>query len=267
MLDDLYALLRADAEGLQREFAKASISGRGTPQEVADFREHALQAFVKRFFPFPHRVTKGKIRDSHGELSDSIDCVLCAPNHPYTIDSNEKFQLILAEGVDAAIEVKPDLASLEDLRRGLEQGLTVKALRRATEPTLDRIPWMVERAKRVPFAIFAMQCKREPMDTGREIVSFYRERGIAPLEQADFIAVNGVGIFANYLDATQCHWNFPSPPAEKTGWFFEQWELNTLAGLLQHLHGVAHAEIKMQKDILPFYLMPTAVRSVKRIEH
>lgn len=264
-LDDLYAFLGEEAGALEREFVKASISGRGTPQEVADFRESALQAFIRRFFPFPHQVTKGKIRDSFGKISDSIDCVLCAPNHPYTVDANKKFQLIFAEGVDVAIEVKPDLASHEELVRGLEQGLTVKELQRSTTPTLDRIPWMEERARRVPFAIFAMRCKKDPIDTGREIVAFYRENKTPPQQQADFVAVNAVGIFAKYLDAAQCHWQFSEPPTEETGWFFEAWEQNTLGGFLFHLHNVAHAQIKMQREFMPSYLMPIGVRFVERI--
>ena len=100
-MDDIYALLREDAVQLESKFRKASIEGRGTSQEVADFREHALQEFIERFFPFPHRVTKGKIRDSFGGLSCSVDCVICAPNHPYTIDSQKKFTLLFAEGVEA----------------------------------------------------------------------------------------------------------------------------------------------------------------------
>jgi len=265
-LDDLYAFLREEAATLEREFKKASISGRGTPQEVADFREHAVEEFVGRFFPFPHRVTKGKIRDSYGAISDSIDCVICNPNHPHTIDSHGKFQLIFAEGVDAAIEVKPDISNNDELLRGLQQGLTVKALKRTTEPLLERIPWMVERAHRVPYVILAMRCKKDPMDTGKEIVRFYKEHGTPPLHQADFIAVNNVGLFNNCIDASQYRWNKLPGDANKTGWFYEEWAEETLGGFLWLLQLVAHASIKMQNDILPSYLMPKAIHRVEKIE-
>jgi hypothetical protein len=263
-MDELFAYVREDAIALESKFRKSSISGAGTAQEVADFREHALQDFVRRFFPFPHQITKGKIRDSYGAISDSVDCVVCNPNHPHTIDSNGKFQLLFAEGIDAAIEVKPDIAAHAELVRGLEQGLSVKALKRASEPTLTRMPWFVERSKRVPFVVFAMRCKADPLDTGKEIVQFYKERGTPPVQQADFVAVNNVGIFANFIDASMCPWN--ELKGERTGWFFEKWGLDSLGGFLQHLQGVAHAAIKMQDDVLPRYLKHRGLPLVCRIE-
>ena len=263
-MDDLYQLLREDGIELEAKFRKASIEGIGTSQEVADFREHAVQDFVARFFPYPHRITKGKLRDSFGAISDSIDCIVCNPNHPYTVDSHGKFRLLLAEGIDVAIEVKPDIASSAELNRGLEQGLSVKALKRANPPTLMRGGWEYERAFHVPFVIFAMRCKVNPLDTAKEILQFYASRRVPPLQQADFIVVNGVGIFMNFLDDSMYCWgNAPTLP-EKTGWFFEQWADDTLAGFVWRVQLVAHAAIKMQDDVLPRYLAPKGIRSVTR---
>lgn len=268
-MDELYALIREDAIELESRFRKASIEGKGTSQEVADFRENAVQDFVSRYFPFPHRVTKGKIRDSFGAISDSIDCVVCNPNHPYTIDSRGKFSLLFAEGIDAAIEVKPDIQSSTELIRGLNQGLSVKNLLRANQPTITRIPWVVERSRRVPFVIFAMQCKSDPMETGREIAGFYRSRGTPLVQQADFIAVNNVGIFSNVPDPSVFGWNTQIPEAEQTGWFFEEWRSNSLAGFVWRLQCLAHASIKMDEDVLPRYLAPngvtTGVHSIRKI--
>jgi len=268
-MEDLYALLREDATELEAKFRKASIEGKGTSQEVADFREHAVQGFVERFFPFPHRITKGKIRDSFGSISDSVDCIICNPNHPYTIDGRGKFTLLFAEGIDAAIEVKPDIGANAELVRGLAQGISVKNLLRTSEPTLMRTPWVVERARRVPFVIFAMRCKTDPIDTGREIADFYRERGTPPLQQADFIVVNNVGIFANYVDPSMYGWETQEQPETTSGWFFEEWRANTLAGFVWRLQLLAHASIKLQDDVLPRYLHPkggtTGVLSVRRV--
>ena len=261
--DDLYALLREDSSELESRFRRASIQGRGTSQEIADFRENALQSFVSRFFPFPHRITKGKIRDSFGSLSDSIDCIICNPNHPYTVDAQQKFTLLFAEGIDAAIEVKPDIAQSSELKRALQQGLSVKALLRTSQPTLMLMPWNVDRSKRVPFGVFAMSCKSDPMQTGAEIIDFYRAQGTPPVQQADFFAVNKVGIFANYIDASLNPWNIVGQ--EKSGWFFEEWKEDTLAGFLWHLQTVAHATIKMQDDVLPKYLAPKGLYSVEKL--
>lgn len=264
-MDELFDLLREDGIELESRFRKASIQGKGTSQEIADFREHAIQDFVARFFPYPHRVTKGKIRDSFGAIADSVDCIICNPNHPYTVDSHGKFRLLFAEGVDVAIEVKPDIAATAELLRGLEQGLSVKALKRANAPTLIRMPWHVEHAHRVPFVIFSMRCKADPMATGKEIASFYAAKGTLPTQQADFIVVNNIGIFVNFIDASMYCWGNKDSVPDRTGWFFEEWAENSLAGFVWRLQGLPHASIKMQEDVLPRYLTPKGIRSVRKV--
>ena len=61
MNNELIELLRYEGPELSRESEKASISGRGTSQEVADFRENSLREFVGRYFPLPYRLAKGNI--------------------------------------------------------------------------------------------------------------------------------------------------------------------------------------------------------------
>lgn len=256
-MSDLYALLREEALQLSSEFRKASIQGRGTPQEVAEFRENAVQAFLARYFPFPHRIAKGKVRDSFGNIAASIDCVLCAPNHPYTVSARDKFSLLLAEGVDSVVEVKPNIADKAELHRALEQGLTVKRLRRATTSLLHEHHPLSEWAKRVPFGVFAMQCKASPIETGFEILEYYAVRGVDPIDQADFIVVNDVCVFSNFVDISLNPWNTAGFP-NQFGWFYEGWGKDSLVGFLLRLHRVAHAGMKLQDDVLPRYLNPSA---------
>jgi len=86
-----------------------------------------LADFIKKYFPFPFRLAKGQIIDSFGKESASIDCILLNPNHPYTTNSNEKhFSAILSDGVDVAIELKPDLNSEKEIHRSLKQIKSVK---------------------------------------------------------------------------------------------------------------------------------------------
>jgi hypothetical protein len=256
-MDDIYDLLREEALQLNSEFRKASIQGRGTSQEVAEFRENALQAFIGRYFPFPHRIAKGKVRDSFGNIAASIDCVICAPNHPYTVSARDKFSLLLAEGVDSVIEVKPNIADRAELYRALEQGLSVKKLRRVTTSMLHEYGILGDWAKRVPFGVFAMQCKAAPIETGFEILEFYETRGVDPLDQADFIVVNDVCVFSNFVDRSLNPWKVAEAGfANHQGWFYEGWGQDSLVGLLLRLHRVAHAALKMQEDVLPRYLTP-----------
>jgi uncharacterized protein YerC len=256
-MNDLYNLLREDALQLFSEFRKASIQGKGTSQEVAEFRENAVQTFLARYFPFPHRIAKGKVRDSFGNIAASIDCVVCAPNHPYTVSARDKFSLLLAEGVDSVVEVKPNIADKAELHRALEQGLTVKKLRRTTTSLLHEGHPMSEWAKRVPFGVFSMQCKASPIETGFEILEFYLDRGIDPVDQADFVVVNDVCVFSNFVDQSLNCWNTAGFP-NQVGWFYEGWGKDTLVGFLLRLHRVAHAGMKLQDDVLPRYLTPPA---------
>ncbi|MWV18349.1 hypothetical protein F3I16_20110 [Pseudomonas sp. L-22-4S-12] len=264
-MNDLYELLREEALQLSSEFRKASIQGKGTSQEIAEFRENAVQTFLARYFPFPHRIAKGKVRDSFGNIAASIDCVICAPNHPYTVSARDKFSLLLAEGVDSVVEVKPNIADKAELHRALEQGLTVKKLRRTTTSLPNEYHPLSEWAKRVPFGVFSMQCKASPIETGFEILEFYSERNIDPIDQADFVVVNDVCVFSNFIDQSLNSWNTAGFP-NQTGWFYEGWGKDSLVGFLLRLHGVAHAGMKLQEDVLPRYLTPQAEARFKVVD-
>lgn len=48
-MEDLLQLIKADAEELEIQFRRASVQGRGTPQEISDFRENAVQSFLSNY--------------------------------------------------------------------------------------------------------------------------------------------------------------------------------------------------------------------------
>jgi hypothetical protein len=56
-------------------------------------------------------------------------------------------------------------------------------------------------------------------------------------EQADFVVVNNVGIFVNFIDAAMYCWRNKESVPEPTGWFFEEWAENSLAGFVWRLQG------------------------------
>ena len=103
--------------------------------------------------------------------------------------------------------------------------------------------------------VFSMRCKAAPIETGFEVLEFYADRGIPPIDQADFIVVNDVCVFSNYVDRSLNMWKMPDFP-NQTGWFYEGWRQDSLAGFLLRLHQVAHAGVKVQEDVLPRYLKP-----------
>lgn len=189
-MNKLIELLRTESKEIAASFEKASIEGEGTPQEVADRREEVVKRFLEKYFPFPFRIVKGNIIDSHGNRSNSIDCIVLGPSHPYTVDPvNGKASVILADGVDFAIEVKPDLAQITELQRGLEQLRSVKRLRRVRTGLASK-PEEIERAKQIPGFIFSDTTYVNIKTLITNIVDYYVDNAVPKSEQFDLIVVN-----------------------------------------------------------------------------
>ena len=252
-METLNQIFEREARILREEFAQASHLGRGTPQEISDFRENAFRDFVARFFPHPYRITKGKIRDSFSDSpSLSIDCIVVNPQHPNLLDSQGKFQLLLADGVDHAIEVKPDISVAEELHRGLKQGVSVKRLTRFHCNLLVRGDDK-EFAKKVPFLIYTHKSK-SPLETCEHVVQWYSENETPLIEQLDFIVINDVGIIENVQqNASESILGDISPPIER-GWYFRPWGDLTLGGLLFALHNAYSSQPDLAFPVIQPYL-------------
>lgn len=99
-------------------------------KKTGDAKELSVKQFIESFFPQSFQVQKGLIY-SFDDNSQEIDCVLIAPNHPRLVTPVR--DIILAEGVHAAIEVKPDISTLtetSEFHRALKQVASVKKLKR-----------------------------------------------------------------------------------------------------------------------------------------
>lgn len=269
ILDKLIEILKDEAESLSKEFKKASILGQGTSQEIADYREHAFQSFISRFFPNPYRVVKGKIHDSYGNgPSASIDCVLVNPEHPHLIDTHQKFQLLLADGVDLAIEVKPDLSKADELARALKQAVSVKKLRRVKGPFLllrNKPDHVIEASRQIPFFLFTQKVKSNVIDTVHEIMSWYADNSIPTESQLDAIAIQDIGLL-NYIKHPDFYYyGWEVPEHEKTGWFLESWGEAMLGGFLLRMEMSFHAVAKLQESVLRRYLKILQIPHISRI--
>lgn len=233
-MNKLIEILKAEGRLITEEFKLASEQGEGTPQEVADFREHAVQSFIKRFLPQSHIVSKGKITDLDGNQSDSIDCLILNPAHPNIVDPQGKFRLIFSDGCDAAIEVKPNLARTDELHRSLRQGQSVKNVKRSQTPILlaySSPPHIIEHSQRIPFYVFTLKAFK-PTEMLREITSYYAKNSIPLEEQLDAIIINGVGLLKNIKHAELNVYGAMPPIGKNTGWYFETWGEATPIGLL-----------------------------------
>lgn len=79
---------------------------------TSDAKEITVNQFVSSYLPAEYQVKgQSKIYSENNE-TNNIDCVILAPNHPRLI--TPKREVLLAEGVFAAIEVKPDISTLTE---------------------------------------------------------------------------------------------------------------------------------------------------------
>lgn len=251
--NDLVKLIRIEADEINAAFDKASIEGRGTPQEVSDRRELALTLFLQKFYPFPYRIVKGNILDSFDTRSASIDAIVLNPIHPLTTKvGTDKCSLIIADGVDAAIELKPNLIGNE-LDRSLEQGLTVKTLKRRESPYLLHSNYSQEQldnSKLIPFFIFSINSYSNIEDLITRIVGFYVEKQTPPEKQFDFICVNKKFLIINYRK------NYFFTHAQGfEGIAIAHYKEDTLAAFLLWLNRLHGAQAGISTPILQHYLI------------
>ncbi|MFJ5621998.1 DUF6602 domain-containing protein [Peribacillus loiseleuriae] len=256
-------VLKLEASEIQNRFLRSSIEGKGTSQEVSDFREHAVQDFVRRYYPFPYQISKGGIYDSYGNRSDSIDCLILHPNHPHTINSHGKHSLIVADGVDAAIEVKPSLASKKELERALIQGISVKKLRRRIDTLLlENRQHVLNLSKQIPYFIFSLEAKKDVKGTINEIKTFYAENQTAVIDQLDVVVILNKGLIVNYKYADLYPWKSNFTNEQKAGWLFEEWGENSLAGFLYNLDRSFGASANITESYLKYYLLSQLYNSI-----
>jgi len=237
-LNQLWEVLKRESGDIIREFELASTQGQGTSQEVADFRENAVQSFLSRFYPVSHVISKGKITDLGGNQSNSIDCLILNPEHPNLIDSKGKFRLIFSDGCDAAIEVKPDIARVDELFRGLEQGVSVKKVKRSGSSILllRKIPGhIIEHSHYIPFFIFSIKAF-EPRKLYEKIAQYYTENKTPIEHQIDSVCILNSGILRNVKHKElNSYYGAEFPIGQNSGWYFEKWDELALIGLLAHV--------------------------------
>lgn len=233
------------------DFNTASNLGSGTPQEIADYRENHVQAFLKRYFPATSIVSKGKITDLEGNQSDSIDCLILSPSHPNLIDSRGKFQIIFSDACDFAIEVK-DLNSSKEIKRGLKQCISVKKLLRSKSSILrkDKIPdYIVNHSKYIPFYLFCTK-SIEIKNLAKTIVNYYLENETPIEHQIDGIIILDKGILLNIKHDELNFYPKDSTVGRVKGWFFEKWADSTLIGFLLRIEYSYKSSVSISESII-----------------
>jgi hypothetical protein len=269
-MEKLVDILKGEAVTITADFKQASILGAGTPQEVSDFRENAFRKFLKRFYPAPYKVAKGKIHDSFGtKPSASIDCILVNPAHPNLIDSQGKFQLLLADAVDFTVEVKPDLSNANELHRALEQGVSVKSLRRAMSPIIlkqGKPSHVVKESLRIPYFVFTEKIRKDICAIVADISSWYTNNAIPAEQQLDAITILDFGVLRNIKHPDFFRYGGSNIPlSERSGWFLEPWGDASLVGFLVCAEFSFHSHATIQESVLQRYLKQLTINHLQKI--
>lgn len=245
MPNDLLKLLALEANEIDAAFKKASLEGYGTPQEIADRREGIMSAFFTKYFPFPFRIVKGNIIDSYGQRSASIDCIILDPSHPYTIDAvNQKASVILADGVDYAIEIKSNLSSKEEIERALHQIHTVKKLTRVRHGVV--LGDVNENDYKIPCLIYTHETYKDAFRLLKGIVDYYDYNKIKRIYQFDILASKDIFIINSK--------GYPIHIREGNGLYSCTPTENNLGFMLFLMSKYRLVQPRLNEDVLEIYL-------------
>lgn len=256
-MSDLYDLLAAEMQELDSRFRKASIEGRGTPQEVSDRRESVVKRLLEKYFPFPFRIAKGNVIDSYGQRSASIDCLVLNPDHPFTV-SDDLFSLILADGVDFAIEVKPSLQSKSEIERSLHQIQTVKQL---TKVRSGQIGGASSHCQKIPGIIFSNSAYADLELLANVIASYYEKHKIKRAHQFDIIVINNRSLLLNLRRGSYCE---PASQSINDGLYAWETGDHTLAALLMFLNTMPLSAPRLTSSVLSSYLKGSDIQGQSR---
>ncbi|MFD0598749.1 DUF6602 domain-containing protein [Catellatospora coxensis] len=159
-----------------------------------------VATLLRKNFRTKHIVTNTQIIDSFDKQSDEVDVVVCNEYQPFRPDPHQP--LLIAEGVDVAIQVKAGLDKRE-IERVFTNARTVKQLRRqfvqndtVAAPLADTEPFIV----RVPYFCFAFSTRLTDRKLHDHIID--TAKTVPPDEQPDAIFVLNRCVFLNLRDNT-----------------------------------------------------------------
>ncbi|AJI74238.1 hypothetical protein BZ13_1208 [Francisella philomiragia subsp. philomiragia ATCC 25015] len=250
-MNDLRKLLNFEATEIDTGFKKASFEGKGTSQEVSDRREPLIKNFISKYFPFPYRIAKGNIVDSFGNRSKSIDCIILNPQHPNTLsNTNGLYSVIFADGVDAAIEIKPKLDK-DEILRALTQIKSVKELTRVKTSLFntDDIKNYKDDIYKIYTFIFTNESFSNNETLIEHIKQYYSKNKVERNNQFDFIIINNKGILFNNREG-----GFFDRGTLPIGLIFFKTNEDTLLHFLFWLNKIPVSSPKLSSDVISYYI-------------
>ncbi|MEL6723358.1 MAG: DUF6602 domain-containing protein [Pseudomonadota bacterium] len=167
-------------------------------------------------------MTKGVIRDFDGRVGPSVDVILLNPCHPYTAhDDDDKLSLILAEGVEAAIEVKSDPLNKAEFETAFKQSAKNMEVKRPvvsfnSEAKIESVPYFIYFLKEV-----------ESHEHAENIINELLEN--YSIDQCpDYIVLHNCGIFKKIEKSIEALGN--------KKYVFLSWKKMTIGGLIYYIN-------------------------------
>ncbi len=228
-------------------------------KHTADSRELSVKEFLESFFPLTYKGKKGQIYNLTS-ISQEIDCVILAPNHPILV--TPKREVILAEGVYAAIEVKPDISSLtksSEFHRGLIQLQSVKKIEREL-PIVFKERDIPKDFHRIPTIMFSnkAQSAEKTINYMRKCVCEY---GFSSYEMPDMIVTldRDIIFHTTHFEKTLfCQWVKQQHIDKSSGEIYihlKTGKENTLGVFLLILYCFIPPEPRLTENFLKKYLI------------
>ncbi|GGM81783.1 hypothetical protein GCM10010967_11910 [Dyadobacter beijingensis] len=256
----VYASLIENLQQLELIFSPTEEAFKVDRYSTGDKKEVSVQDFIKSYLTYDYRIAKGHIF-SQTDASQSIDCVVLAPNHPDLLTPKRK--IILAEGVYAAVEIKPDIHNKAEFLRGLNQCKSVKALQRPVQrleiPEADIQPYK-EFQKRIPSVIFSAK-SMAPADTANYLCEKIATGEFTIYDYPDLIFTLDNGLFV--ISPDMAHTPFSrhllrinQEFASRTLFHFEgKTRAENLAMFIIHFLSLPAAFMQLAESILIKYLL------------
>lgn len=238
--------------------------------KTADGKERSVTEFLESYFPSDWSVKKGPIYDQYGNVSSEVDCVVCVPQHPPC--RTPKRDLILAEGVHAAIEVKPDISSLGDeseLARSLRQAASVKRMsRKISFSNPGKAKSWPKEIHRIPYAILADKVA-DPERSIRFVEEQRKKHSWSPWDLPDIIFGYNEWLIFHAAETSVCVvTEFLRRKGSESGerYVLFQTGRDTLILFLGLLYSFICPQPMLSEPILRQYLLPLNVSSGKIFE-
>jgi len=257
----IYDALKESLAGLEITFGETLPSFKRDIAKTATGRETSVVGFLESYFPSDWSVKKGPIYDQHGNVSREVDCAICVPQHPPC--RTPRRDLILAEGVHSAVEVKPDISSLGEkgeFERSLRQCYSVKLLKRELNLVIKPMKPLPEGSHRIPYVVFADKIS-DLKSSARFMDEQKGKNGWGAWDLPDIVLGLKEGIIYHAADSARC---------SMSGWFSKKPEISssgekylifhsrdeTLICFLALLFSYASPQPQLSPMILRDYIFP-----------